>query len=154
MDSIGRQRQFVATYRRNRWLCAILAGVVIVLGLVSRSDSSPFPAVLGKYPGDALWALMVFVMFAAVWTGSSTSRVALAALGFSCLVEFAQLYHAPWIDAVRATTLGGLVLGSQFNPLDFAAYAAGVAIGAGVDALLHRRSVRVGERNSGADIAR
>jgi hypothetical protein len=154
MSECGETLRTRVTFRRSRLLCVILAAPLIVLGLVSRTDSSPFPGVLGKYPGDALWAWMVFALFAAVWPRSSTSRVAFAALGFSCLVEFAQLYHAPWIDALRGTTLGGLVLGSQFNPLDFAAYAVGVAAGAAADALLHGRSVRARERRPGADDAR
>jgi hypothetical protein len=139
-----------ATIRRSRLLCAIFAGAVIALGLASRTNSSPFPSALGKYPGDALWALMVFALFAALWRASSTPRIALAALGLCCLVEFAQLYKAPWIDAVRDTTLGGLVLGSQFNPLDLVAYAVGIMVGASFDTLLHRRSFRARERRPGA----
>jgi hypothetical protein len=30
-------------------------------------------------------------------------------------VEFSQLYHAPWIDTIRAARIGALVLGSTFN---------------------------------------
>ncbi|MDJ1631891.1 DUF2809 domain-containing protein [Bacillus velezensis] len=33
-----------------------------------------------------------------------------------------QLYHAPWIDAIRSDTLGGLILGWQFVWSDIFAY--------------------------------
>jgi hypothetical protein len=33
------------------------------------------------------------------------------AMAFSVLIEVGQLYHAPWIDTIRRTTWGGLVLG-------------------------------------------
>ncbi len=40
-----------------------------------------------------------------------------------------QLYHAPWIDSIRQTTLGGLILGFGFLCSDLACYALGVLLG-------------------------
>ena len=40
-----------------------------------------------------------------------------------------QLYHAEWIDNIRATTLGGLVLGYGFLWSDLVAYTIGVGVG-------------------------
>jgi hypothetical protein len=48
----------------------------------------------------------------------------------SCTIEFSQLYHAPWIDRVRQTVFGRLVLGSDFAWLDMGAYLAARRIGA------------------------
>jgi hypothetical protein len=48
-----------------------------------------------------------------------------------------QLYHAPALDALRATRAGHLVLGSGFDARDLAAYTAGVAA-----AVLLERAVR------------
>jgi hypothetical protein len=45
-------------------------------------------------------------------------------------VEVSQLYHAPWIDAIRQTRLGGWVLGFGFLWSDLACYAVGIATGA------------------------
>src|SRR5262249_29874012 len=39
--------------------------------------------------------------------GAPAGRVAALALAVSAAVEVGQLYHAPWIDAIRRTTLGG-----------------------------------------------
>ena len=44
-------------------------------------------------------------------------------------IEFSQFYHAPWIDAIRSTTLGGLVLGFGFQLSDLIRYFVGVCIG-------------------------
>jgi hypothetical protein len=33
---------------------------------------------------------------------------------FSVAIDLIQLYHAPWIDSIRQTTLGGLILGFGF----------------------------------------
>jgi hypothetical protein len=51
------------------------------------------------------------------------------ALSFSVLIEMSQIYHAPWIDSIRHTTLGGLVLGYGFLWGDLACYAVGIGLG-------------------------
>ena len=50
-------------------------------------------------------------------------------MAFSVAIELSQLYHAPWIDSIRQTTLGGLILGFGFLWSDLACYAAGVGVG-------------------------
>ena len=51
------------------------------------------------------------------------------AMIFSVAIELSQLYHAPWIDSIRHTTLGGLILGFGFLWSDLACYAVGVGLG-------------------------
>ena len=99
---------------------------VIILGLASRKFPV-FPAALGKYPGDALWAVMVFLGWSLVCPRATSVRLAGLALATSYLDELFQLYQAPWINAIRRTTPGHLVLGSTFSWLDLLAYTAGVA---------------------------
>jgi hypothetical protein len=124
---------FITTSRSRLWLSVSFLAV-IALGLVSRKYPFLFPAMFGKYPGDALWALMVFLGCAFFKPRASTLCLAAVALAIACLDEFSQLYQAPWINAIRSTTLGHLVLGSTFSWLDMAAYAVGVSIGALIDA--------------------
>ncbi|MEY4387980.1 MAG: hypothetical protein RLY20_3263 [Verrucomicrobiota bacterium] len=114
---------------RSRPLYCVAILFVIALGLLSRRFPQFLPAVLGKYPGDALWALMVFLGFGGVLRRTSTVAVALTALAFSSAIEYSQLYHAPWLDALRANVIGHLVLGSGFNWADLLAYAVGIAVG-------------------------
>jgi len=123
---------------RSRQLLILGCVAVIVLGMASRRFPSLFPAVLGKYPGDALWALMVFIGLAFVRPRASTGRLALWAFAASCADEFSQLYQAPWINAIRHTAIGHLVLGSVFSWLDMVAYAVGVSIGAFLDVVCAR----------------
>lgn len=120
-------------YRRHRPWLALGVALVIGAGLASRKYPSLFPAALGSYTGDALWALMVFLGIAFIKPAMSGVRVAAAALAFCWLIEASQLYQAPWINAIRATTAGHLVLGTGFQWLDLAAYAAGITCGFLVD---------------------
>ena len=118
---------------RARWLYAFLMVLVMATGLLWRSRYVSLPQFAAKYGGDALWALLVFLGFGFLCRQLSTTRLALIALSFSWAVEFSQLYHAPWIDGIRDTRLGALILGSTFNWPDLAAYATGVGIGAVVE---------------------
>jgi hypothetical protein len=110
-------------------LYALLAVAVVAAGLLWRSGLIPLPQWLTNNGGDALWALMVFVGFGFLLPRASTLMVALLALTFSWGVEFSQLYHTPWIDAVRSTLPGRLVLGNTFNWPDLPAYALGIGMG-------------------------
>ena len=123
---------------RNRFLYTTLTVSVLLLGLLSRrfSDGLPF---VRAYVGDALWALMVFFGLAILLNRKPTQTVGLLALLFSFGIEFGQLYHAPWIDAVRATRLGGLVLGYSFVWSDLLCYSVGIAVGVIIDGQLQRR---------------
>lgn len=117
---------------RNRLLYAGLTAAAVVAGLASRQffGGSPF---VRAYVGDALWALMVFFGIGLLFVRWSTTTVALAALLFSFGIEFSQLYHAPWIDGLRHTRLGGLVLGFGFLWSDLLSYSVGIAVGVGVE---------------------
>jgi hypothetical protein len=111
----------------------------IALGLSTRQYPNAFPVVVARFGGDALWAGMVFWLLA-LWRRTVASpRLALAALAIAWAVELSQLYRAPWIDAVRATRGGALILGQGFLWSDLMSYVVGVALAAALDARLVRR---------------
>ncbi len=112
--------------------------LVVLLGLASRRFPAALPPFVGKYPGDALWALMVFLGWAFCKPQASTRTIATLAFTTSCLVEFSQLYQAPWINSIRSTTPGHLILGSTFSWPDIAAYAIGVLIAVALDASIQK----------------
>ena len=100
--------------KRNRLLYATFTILVIILGLSSRKFAFALPALLNNYLGDALWALMIFIGFGFLFPKIEMKKLALISLMFCYGIEVSQLYHAEWIDSIRATTLGGLVLGYGF----------------------------------------
>jgi hypothetical protein len=120
---------------------------VIGLGLASRRFQL-FPTCLGKYPGDALWAVMVFLGWAFVKPSASTLRLVVLALVTSYVDEFSQIYQAPWINSIRSTTLGHLVLGSTFSWRDICAYTVGVGIAAILDWVAAQTRLRAGRSNA------
>nr|WP_237028767.1 DUF2809 domain-containing protein [Pedobacter steynii] len=54
-------------------------------------------------------------------------KAALISLTICYLIELSQLYHVAWIDQIRNTSLGALVLGRGFLWSDMAAYTIGTA---------------------------
>jgi hypothetical protein len=121
----------VVTGQRRRppllWLAliALAAG----LGIGSRRFSSYLPGFVAAYAGDTLWATTAFLGVGLLLPRASTKWVAALAMSVSVAVEVSQLYHAPWIDAVRRTNLGGRALGYGFVWSDLACYAVGVGLG-------------------------
>jgi hypothetical protein len=116
--------------RRHPVLWLALIALTATLGLGSRRFGPFLPGFLAAYAGDSLWALVVFLGIGLLLPRTSTRRVTIAAMAFSVLIEVSQLYHAPWIDSIRHTTLGGLILGFGFLWTDLACYAVGVGLGA------------------------
>jgi hypothetical protein len=98
---------------------------VLLIGLASRRFSSP-NSFMYDHVGDALWAAMIYFGFRFLGTQSSKQKTTTIALSFCFLIEISQLYQAPWINAIRHTTLGGLILGFGFLWSDLVGYCVGV----------------------------
>ncbi len=114
---------------RNRPAYALATTCVIGTGLLWRSGLLPLPNFIAKYGGDSLWALVVFLGFGFVYPRITTTRLGVIAVSFAWAIEFSQLYHADWIDGIRATLPGRLILGTTFNSPDLLAYVVGIALG-------------------------
>lgn len=105
----------------------------MVLGLASRQFGDCLPVFLRNYAGDALWAMMVFWGIGFLFSKMAAAKVMLAALVFSFAIEFSQLYQADWINVLRHTTLGGLILEYGFLWSDLVCYTVGILIVVGIE---------------------
>jgi hypothetical protein len=119
--------------RRNPLVRINLIALVCLLGISSRRYAHLLPGFIAAYSGDTLWALAAFLGTGLVLPRASTRTIALLAMIFSVAIELSQLYHAPWIDSIRQTTLGGLILGFGFLWSDLSCYAVGVGLGVMID---------------------
>lgn len=115
---------------RSRVKYALLTPLVIGLGLASRSPQFHWPHFISAYAGDTLWALLVFLGFGILFPHCTTRHIVLATAALSFAIELSQLYHAPWLDALRAHHLAALVLGQGFLWTDLLCYTIGIVIGA------------------------
>ena len=113
------------------WLALI--ALVALLGLGSRRFGADLPGFVAAYAGDTLWATAAFLGIGLVLPRAPTWRVAVLALLVSLVVEVSQLSKAPWLESIRRTTIGGLVLGYDFVWSDLACYTVGVGLGVVVE---------------------
>lgn len=135
---------------RPRWRSALLVGLLIGLGLASRSSlAAALPVFLQTYAGDTLWAMLVFFGFALLCPAARSWQLAAAALAFSFAIEFSQLWQAPWLEALRSNRVAALVLGRGFLLSDLFCYSAGIALAALADRAMTPGLATAGEPAAG-----
>lgn len=106
------------------WL-TLAALVVIPLGLLTRADL-PLPDIVARYGGDTLYATLIYFLLAWIWPRERGWAIAVGAWSACLVIELSQLIDSAWLNAVRATLPGRLVLGAGFLWSDLLCYAVGV----------------------------
>lgn len=124
---------------KERLLYCCICVIVIALGLSSRAFSDQLPLFVSRHFGDALWGSMVYFMFRILLVNRKLRIALLWSLVFSFGIEFSQLYQGEWINSIRSTVLGGLILGKGFLWIDLVRYTVGIMISYGLDQWFHQR---------------
>jgi hypothetical protein len=124
-------RKFLIT--RGIYILALI--ITILLGLGSRKYSFFLPNFLAENSGDALWAMMIYFGFRFLLVRQGFAPSIWLSLSFCFGIEFSQLYHAEWINQLRSTTLGALILGKGFLWVDLIRYSTGIVFAALLDKL-------------------
>jgi hypothetical protein len=120
---------------RKRIFPLLLLLFVLPLGLATRKAPEYFPAFVAEYGGDTLWALVAFLL---CWLLLMQWRLWLLVLlsgSFCLMIELSQLWQAAWLNDLRDTVFGALVLGRGFLWSDFVCYGVGIAMGIGLHSL-------------------
>jgi hypothetical protein len=124
--------------KKSRAIYFLLIISTINLGIYSRkADFIPL------FVGDILWGLMVFFIVRFLFINQTIIWVSIASLLFCYAIEFSQLYQAPWINNIRHTVIGGLILGEVFLWGDMLCYTIGVGIGTLIEIFAIKGAVRV-----------
>jgi len=114
---------FKSGSRNSRFIYALLIIIVIVLGILSRKVEQ-----IPLITGDILYAVMMFLIIRFLAIRINYRSVAVLSLTICYCIELSQLYNADWINEIRNTTLGALVLGHGFLWSDLMAYTLGTVI--------------------------
>ena len=131
---------------KTRLIYAFAIVLVIALGLSTRKFPAAMPEFVSLHFGDALWAAMVYFGFRALLPQKPLLLSVALSLAFSFGIEFSQLYQQEWINNLRSTTLGALVLGKGFLWIDLLRYVAGVAFAYFADLCLSSFSKSAGSK--------
>jgi hypothetical protein len=118
---------------RARLRYGIIAILTAAVGMAVHLHAGWLPHAIHDMLGDALWAATVYWMVSVAVPRARRRWRLIAALGICIVVELSQLWHPQWLDSVRDTLAGHLLLGSDFDPRDLLAYAIGVLAAVMVD---------------------
>jgi hypothetical protein len=113
---------------KTRLLYFTLTILIIILGLISRRI-----AFIPLFVGDILWATMIFFILKSLLLNKDTKTLVIFSLIICFAVETSQLYQADWINNIRVTLPGRLILGRGFLWTDLMAYIAGVLLAMMID---------------------
>jgi hypothetical protein len=110
-----------------------LIGLTAWLALYARHCAMTHLSIPLDFLADGLWALVVFSAIGLFFPTISTWHATAWAFLIPSLFELGELYQLPWLDGIRGTSLGLVVLGTEFVRLDLACYAAGALVGMSVE---------------------
>ena len=85
----------------------------------------PLPEWLRDASGGALYVVAWALVLAIIAKRGKPRTLATWAFILTCAIEFLQAWHPAWLQAIRRTLPGRLILGTTFQWWDFVAYAAG-----------------------------
>ena len=125
MTSLKSQQQRVFKYR----IVLVISLLIIVpLGYMIRFHGATPEWIndsFGSIAYEIFWILLLALLFPKLSPVWAAIGVCLA----TCIVEFLQLWHPPFLEAMRATLPGRLVLGNSFTWSDFLSYFIGSFFG-------------------------
>ena len=104
-------------------------GAITLLGTLGKFYPGPGRSWLNNSFGGVPYVILFMALVALIWPRLAPGWVALGVLVATCLLEVLQLWQPAWLQAVRATLPGRLVLGSTFSPSDFWYYLIGAGLG-------------------------
>jgi len=120
--------------KKARIIYFSLVCIVILLGLISRQLSF-----VPLFMGDLLWAVMIFFIIRFIFLDADVKSIVLISLMLCYAVEISQLYQADWINAIRKTLPGRLILGQGFLWTDILSYTVGIMLVSILEQLIYKR---------------
>jgi predicted neutral ceramidase superfamily lipid hydrolase len=120
--------------RASRVNYSILIIATIVVGLLSRHFKT-----IPLFIGDILWATMIYFMTRFLFINKPLKLAIAISILFCFAIEFSQLYREPWINELRHTLFGRLVLGEGFLWSDLLCYVAGIGMGVAIDQVVNKK---------------
>ncbi|SCY57457.1 Protein of unknown function [Paenibacillus polysaccharolyticus] len=128
---------------KNRWVYFIAVIITMAAGLASRTYGAVLPNWVHEHFGDALWAGMIYFGVRMVFIHLSRARAVWISVIFSWGVEFSQMIQVPWLNDLRSTLLGALILGRGFLVIDLIRYLIGILCVYFIDRFILTRFIRL-----------
>jgi hypothetical protein len=102
---------------------------VVPLGFYTKFYRGPGASWVNGSLGGAFyeifWCLVIFFLLPKL----APRRIAGIVLAATCMLEFLQLWHPPFLELLRSHFIGATILGTTFDWGDFPSYFLGSALG-------------------------
>ena len=118
----------------RRCVYAAALAILCVVAIAVRKAHGSSPDFFNTYFPDAAWTMAVYCLLGLLFDRSPLFNL-IGALLISYLVEVSQLWHPAFLETLRATRIGGLILGYGFLWSDLLCYTAGALVCFGVHLL-------------------
>jgi hypothetical protein len=103
--------------------------LVTPLGFATKFYGGPGADWVGRYGGGVVYEVFWILALLAAAPRWSAGRVGAGVLVVTCGLEAMQLWHPPFLEAIRSTFLGRALIGSTFSWWDFPHYLVGCVLG-------------------------
>jgi hypothetical protein len=117
----------------NRKYLFLILLLLIPIGLGTKFYRGPFEQWVHLYAGDIFYPMFWYFLARFVWPRLPCLWGAVGVFGFCALIEVSQMWKPVFLQTLRQTFFGAVLLGSGFDWPDFLYYAVGVGIAVGIE---------------------
>ena len=116
---------------KNLFRTFVLLSLLILtpLGFATKFYSGPGGVFVNLYLGGILYVMFWMLVLHLVWPDADPLRSGIIVLTITGMLEIMQLWHAPFLESIRASFLGRTLIGTGFDWLDFLFYFGGMVAG-------------------------
>ena len=108
----------------------ILLLVIAPMGFVFKFYAGPLHTWFNNYGAglvyEVFWILVLFLFFP---SREAVNRIPVGVFAVTCALEVLQLWHPPFLEAIRSHFLGRALIGTTFVWWDFPHYVIGCLLG-------------------------
>ena len=125
----GAHESGAAPAARRRRLLAALVLLGPIGGVARFGHGYPLAGWVNANGAGALYVMGWIWLYCLCDPRAGVGRVSAAVLLITCALEALQLWHPPWLEALRGTPAGRLLLGTTFSWSDVPPYFGGAVLG-------------------------
>lgn len=127
----------IDTSRRARLYTALSLAPVLAAGVILMFNRGPLHGPINVVLAEMLYVICWCLTLFFVWPQRRfIARIVIGVFVGTCALEFLQLWHPPFLEAIRSNLLGRNLIGRIFDRADFINYVLG-----GVAAWLWLRAI-------------
>lgn len=114
---------------KKRSLIALSLLIIVPIGFYSKFYNGPASFWVNNFLGGVFYEIFWCLIIYFINPKTSPWKIAGGVFIATCLLEFLQLWHPAFLEAIRSSFIGVTILGRSFSWADFPYYIVGSALG-------------------------